>query len=393
MSHPRFQSGSSPAFCHLLRLSRSFLSMPVAVMTEQEQTAQVREQPWFHPRGEGRAPRPSSPSSRTLSVSGSGSTVTTSVSDAPGRQSADIQSGVCMGGCRREDRSTEESGSRAKDGRPPSSDSRRHVRDHAQGLGIALRARSNSLRAPSQVVPWRIAQVDDGEFLTESLRNRARKRLSSLACGAQVRIGAEERGDEADEHVISNNRRGSLGSTTQRRAPHMFLDHSPGTGRGQKQQKETRRDGWSADKTIPRQQIPQPQTKASGKRQRRNHSARGTKRQKGAQVSRGGSTRYGRVKKNNATMLHSRHNGKSICFAFQSPSGCSAGESCEHQLICAHCFWSHSFDKCGSFHEARSASLKNRLDTVKRTSFPEEETSGSHHVSRSFEDPSKHAED
>ena len=105
---------------------------------------------------------------------------------------------------------------------------------------------------------------------------------------------------------------------------------------GQKQQQETRRDGWSAD-TKPRQQVPQPQPKASGKRQRRNKSARDSKRQKVAKVSQGGSTRYGRVKKHNPSMLHSRHNGKSICFAFPNPSGCSAGETCIHQHICAHC--------------------------------------------------------
>ena len=64
-------------------------------------------------------------------------------------------------------------------------------------------------------------------------------------------------------------------------------------------------------------------------------------------------------------MLHQRHNGKSICFAFQNPSGCSAGGTCIHQHICAHCFGPHSFDKCGVYSEC-SAHLKNRLDTVKR---------------------------
>ena len=171
----------------------------------------------------------------------------------------------------------------------------------------------------------------------------------------------------------------------------MFLDHSPGTGRGSEAATRDARDGWSADKTKPRQRIPQPQPKASGERQRRNNSARDSKRQKVSQVSQGGSTRYGRVKKDNPSMLHSRHNGKSICFAFQNPSGCSAGESCIHQHICAHCFGPHSFDKCGSFHEARFDHLNNRLDTVRRRVYSSIVRSQAFRKRRQAEVPTCHA--
>ena len=43
------------------------------------------------------------------------------------------------------------------------------------------------------------------------------------------------------------------------------------------------------------------------------------------------------------------HNGKTICYMFQSPEGCSRGQECHHQHICAHCFGSHSFDACTKY--------------------------------------------
>ena len=64
-----------------------------------------------------------------------------------------------------------------------------------------------------------------------------------------------------------------------------FLITPLALGGGQRQQQETRRDGLSADKAKPRQQVSQPQPKASGTRRRRNNSARDNKRQKVARVS------------------------------------------------------------------------------------------------------------
>ena len=145
-----------------------------------------------------------------------------------------------------------------------------------------------------------------------------------------------------------------------------FLITPLALGGGQRQQQEARRDEKPTDRTKTKQPVPQPQPKASGKRGRRNNTARDNKRQKVAHSSQGGTTRYGRARKEHPNLLHQRHNGRTICFAYQNPSGCSSGEACPHQHICAHCFGPHSFDKCGSFPEARSAYLKNRLDTVKR---------------------------
>ena len=55
-----------------------------------------------------------------------------------------------LGGRRRENHRAEEPGSRTEDGGPPSGDPRRHVRDYAQSLGVALRAGSNSPSPNSQ---------------------------------------------------------------------------------------------------------------------------------------------------------------------------------------------------------------------------------------------------
>ena len=49
----------------------------------------------------------------------------------------------------------------------------------------------------------------------------------------------------------------------------------------------------------------------------------------------------------------------------QSPHGCSRGESCAHQHICAHCFGPHSFEHCPNFSESRAAYLKKRLSTIR----------------------------
>ena len=75
--------------------------------------------------------------------------------------------------------------------------------------------------------------------------------------------------------------------------------------------------------------------------------------------------RYNRVKKNSPSQLHSSHNDKSICFAFQSPGGCKRGETCYHQHVCAHCFGPHSFENCPNFVESRAAYLKKRLSNIK----------------------------
>ena len=54
--------------------------------------------------------------------------------------------------------------------RPPGSHPRRHVRHHARSLGITLEAGQT---LPLSFLEWRIAQADDGEFLTESLADVA----------------------------------------------------------------------------------------------------------------------------------------------------------------------------------------------------------------------------
>ena len=117
-----------------------------------------------------------------------------------------------------------------------------------------------------------------------------------------------------------------------------FLITPLALGGGQRQQQEVRRDERPTDRTKTKPPVSQPQPKASGKRGRRNNTARDNKRQKVAQASQGGTTRYGRAKKEHPSLLHQRHNGKTICFAYQNPSGCSNGEACYHQHICAHCF-------------------------------------------------------
>ena len=62
-----------------------------------------------------------------------------------------------------------------------------------------------------------------------------------------------------------------------------------------------------------------------------------------------GQTRYAATLQADKDSLHSKHNGKTICFGFQTPQGCSRGQECHHQHICAHCFGSHSFDVCTKY--------------------------------------------
>ena len=95
------------------------------------------------------------------------------------------------------------------------------------------------------------------------------------------------------------------------------------SGGSQRPQQEPSRDGWSTDRTKPKPQYTQPQPRAGSKR--RGSNAREIKCQKVLQVSQGGNTRCGRAKRDNPSKLHQRHHGKSICFAFQNPTGCSKG--------------------------------------------------------------------
>ena len=91
-----------------------------------------------------------------------------------------------------------------------------------------------------------------------------------------------------------------------------FLITPLALGGGQKQEQETRRDRWCADETKTEAANPEAATQSQWEKAAAEplNSMRDSKRQKVAEVSRRGSTRYGRVKKDNPTMLHSRHNGK-----------------------------------------------------------------------------------
>ena len=75
--------------------------------------------------------------------------------------------------------------------------------------------------------------------------------------------------------------------------------------------------------------------------------------------------RYARAKGNAPSKFHMKSNGKSICFVFQSPSGCSRGETCYHQHVCAQCFGPHSFEQRTQFSESCAANLKKRLGTIR----------------------------
>ena len=63
----------------------------------------------------------------------------------------------------------------------------------------------------------------------------------------------------------------------------------------------------------------------------------------------GNDNRNSRVRREDSDALHNTHNGKSICYAFQRPKGCSRGAECLHQHICAHCIGPHSFEKCNQY--------------------------------------------
>ena len=115
----------------------------------------------------------------------------------------------------------------------------------------------------------------------------------------------------------------------------------------------------------------QPQPKQAGKRppQQVVPNAKSTKRQKQTSTKHAGGSeannRYARVKKNAPSQLHMSNNGKSICFAFQTPKGCRRGETCYHQHVCAHCFGPHSFEECPNFSESRAAYLKQRVGSIR----------------------------
>ena len=116
--------------------------------------------------------------------------------------------------------------------------------------------------------------------------------------------------------------------------------------------------------TKPQQQN-QAQPRQGTKRKQTSKDRRAAKRQEISKATQGGTSRYASAKKNAPDSIHQRHNGKSICFAYQTPAGCSRGEDCWHQHICAHCFGPHSFERCPNPPKSRAAYLKKRLINIK----------------------------
>ena len=89
-----------------------------------------------------------------------------------------------------------------------------------------------------------------------------------------------------------------------------------------------------------------PQKKEKGKGKEQGKKAKQNSAEKQRKKAKRNDSRFSRALKDNKDSLHSKHNGQTICYMFQSLEGCSRGQECHHQHICAHCFGSHSFDVC-----------------------------------------------
>ena len=132
----------------------------------------------------------------------------------------------------------------------------------------------------------------------------------------------------------------------------------------QKKQQDNRPAEERSQKQKVQQPRQQPSTQSGPKR-------KGAKQRAAKRQSKAGSTltqpssRYNKARRLCPDAFHQIHNGKSICFAFQSPKGCWRGQSSKHQHICAHCFGAHPYEKCPINVESRAAYLKQRLHSVR----------------------------
>ena len=146
--------------------------------------------------------------------------------------------------------------------------------------------------------------------------------------------------------------------TKQRRAAHQVPDHATSLGRCNERTARAK-----ASRRLTAKEHATGAAKAVSEEATRRAAARSNKRQR-KQASKqtggpGANNRYNRVRKSAPGQPQMRHNGKSICFAFQGPDGCTR-EKCSHQHICAHCYGPHSFDQCTNFVKSRAAYFKKR---------------------------------
>ena len=135
-------------------------------------------------------------------------------------------------------------------------------------------------------------------------------------------------------------------------------------GGTQKKQQDNRPTEERTQKQKYQQPRQQPSSQSGPKK--KGVRQRAAKRQREAALtSTEASSRYNKARRLCPDAFHQVHNGKSICFAFQGPKGCSRGQSCKHQHICAHCFGAHPYEKCPNNVESRAAYLKQRLHSIR----------------------------
>ena len=106
---------------------------------------------------------------------------------------------------------------------------------------------------------------------------------------------------------------------------------------------QTKRQAQEPAPSVPLQKKQKGNGKGQGKKKQQSSAERQQKK-----ATRNDS-RCSRALQNDKDSLHSKHNGQTVSYMFQSPEGCSGGQECHHQHICAHCLGSHSFDVCTKY--------------------------------------------